>query len=150
MSDQLTDNSTHLLEEGSKLIVYLEKELERYMTQSTTLQDLLHSYKLRKNQQRLGLIFQKHRVYALHNINRQRQLLADMHTGDRTLIACEIGILESQKQTIEELMTSARDMAATKRSETNASRGNVLSLLAIIVAIAAVVALDVRLGMLVR
>jgi hypothetical protein len=147
---KVSHSSDFILDKGSELVAFIEEELEKTYSEHFNWADMYKRNKSSQTFQTLHTIFQLHKDYAFLNIESQKDLITDIDIDKRSLIIAEIGVVESQKQTIEGLMGSYTAAIFAKQSEIASRRANTLSLLGILVAVTAVVISDLRLHALIK
>ncbi|HSX07100.1 MAG TPA: hypothetical protein VLG92_05270 [Candidatus Saccharimonadia bacterium] len=75
---------------------------------------------------------------------RQQALITDVDIASRSFIISELSVIESQKQTIERLMSAYTTAVFAQQSELASLKANILAVAGVIVAILAFIITDIH------
>ena len=92
----------------------------------------------------LRQMFGLHSEYLRLNMERQRDLITDVDMHSRSFITSELSVIESQKQTVERLISMYTGAVFAQQSELASYKANAFAGFGVLVAIVAVILTDFR------
>jgi len=141
----MTHDSDEIFLLGTKLIAYIEEELEQTLYQ---IMGWRHMYQTLRGKVsptvELHHMFELHSQYTSLNMDRQQALITDVDPASRSFVITELSVIESQKQTIERLMGAYTAAVFAQQSELASFKANILAVLGVIVAIIAFIITDIH------